>query len=201
MGSNLVFLGVLLLHPLLWVVSSSSDPSRSNEQTHEYLRFADVERYCQPVLSWAAGLPDDAYRANRVIRELPFEKGDWRQDAGHAALMPFDGSDARARLMDPLYLATFVITHFDDENRARAAVNVSGALVLSITRKNGDPEIRPHVPIKSSSPEFKLSPGDTKLKIIFEGVYTERDDGDRVLCMVGSAVLPTRSTGGAHPWD
>jgi len=45
------------------------------------------------------------------------------------------------------------------------------------------------------------------LRIKFEGVYTETAKGDdggegeRVLCMVGSALLPTRSTGGADPWD
>ncbi|OEL17464.1 hypothetical protein BAE44_0021515 [Dichanthelium oligosanthes] len=204
MGSNLQFLGVLmLLH--LWVASSSFDPQRLNEQQHDYLRFASVERHCQAELSSAARLADDVYRVSRVMRELPFEKGDWRQDAGHAPLMPFDGGDvptgASGRLLDPLYLATLVITHFDDQIRARTAVNVSGVLDLSVSRKNRDPKIWPPLPIGPLSPEFKLSPGGTNLKIIFEGVYMERDDGERVLCMVGSAVLPTRSTGGADPWD
>ncbi|OEL17466.1 hypothetical protein BAE44_0021517 [Dichanthelium oligosanthes] len=119
--------------------------------------------------------------------------------------MPFDGNDvpggAHGRLLEPLPLATFAVTHFDNENRARTAVNVSGVLVLSISWKIRDPEIQPEAPAGSSSPEFKLSPGGTKVKVVFQGVYVERDDGERVLCMVGSAVLPTRSTGGADPWD
>ncbi|KAL6657708.1 hypothetical protein ACP70R_005488 [Stipagrostis hirtigluma subsp. patula] len=201
MGSNLKFLGVLLLL-YLWVTPSSSDPS---VQAHDYLRFADVERHCQPVLSSAAALADDSYRPTRMKYELSFEKGDWHQDADAAPLMPFDGSDVPVggarQTLSPLLLSTFVITHVDEGHRAAMAVNVSGVLTLSISRKSRDPETGPYLPLRSLSPEFKLSPGTTRLKIIFEGVYTENADGEKVLCMVGNALLPKRSAGGAGPWD
>ncbi|KAL6855984.1 hypothetical protein ACP4OV_018786 [Aristida adscensionis] len=206
MGSNLQCVFVLSL--CLCVSSSSSADQIPSSQAHGYRRFADVERHCLSVLSSAAPLADDSYRPTRVKRELSFEKGDWRQDAGAAPLMPFDGGDVPAggggdsRTLDPLPLSTFFVTHVDEEHRARTAVNVSGVLALSISRKSRDPEFGPYVAAGPPWPEFKLSPGATRLKINFEGVYTERaDDGERVLCMVGDALLPTRSAGGADPWD
>ncbi|RLM84884.1 hypothetical protein C2845_PM04G30580 [Panicum miliaceum] len=204
MSSSLQFLGALLLL-YLGGASPAFDPFRPTEKAHDYVRFADVERHCQPVLSSAAGLAADAYRVGDVNRDLlSFDKGDWHQEASRAPLMPFDGSDVRGdgrgRLLDPLPLATFAVTHVDDERCGmKEAVNASGVLVLSVSRKNRAPDIGRNESVVS--PEFKLSPGRTKLKIAFEGVYTERDDGERVLCMVGSAVLPTRSTHGADPWD
>uniref|UniRef100_A0A453B7W1 RING-type E3 ubiquitin transferase n=1 Tax=Aegilops tauschii subsp. strangulata TaxID=200361 RepID=A0A453B7W1_AEGTS len=161
------------------------------------------------MLSSATELAYEANRPYQVRHQLSFEKGDWRQDADHAPLLPFVAGDApkkgARRLPEPLSLATFVVTHVDDdeEHRARPAVNVSGVLVLA--RKSAAPEFAPGM--STVSPEFNLSAGSTRLKIIFVGVYTESadsngdGDGERVLCMVGSAVLPKRSTGGVDPWD
>ncbi|KAF0908408.1 hypothetical protein E2562_025078 [Oryza meyeriana var. granulata] len=185
----------------------------SEQAAPNYRRFADVKRQCRSVLSSAAELTDDAYRANRVKRELSFEEGEWRQDAGQAPLVPFDGSDAPEDggrpSLDLLPLATFMVTHVDDddERRARNAVNVSGLLVLTISRTSTSPEIGYHVPVVS--PEFELAPGSTKLQIVFEGVYTEAarsgngdaGGGERELSMVGTAVLPTRGADGADPWE
>ncbi|KAL6657707.1 hypothetical protein ACP70R_005487 [Stipagrostis hirtigluma subsp. patula] len=209
MVSNLQVLGALLL---CLCTTSSGSPivhHRQDDRAHRYLRFADVRRQCQPVLS-SAGEVAGAGCAECLKRELSFEKGDWRQDAGHAPLMPFDGGadvpEGAPVPPDPLPLASFMLTHVDAADRARTAVNVSGVLVLSISRERTREEFEPWMPpyLYEASPEFELLPGSTKLKILFEGVYTEgtrRDggveDGERVLCMVRSAVLPTRGTGGA----
>ncbi|RLM86599.1 uncharacterized protein C2845_PM04G30560 [Panicum miliaceum] len=210
MLSGLPFHGVLLL--CLCALSSCSpfEPSqgRNGDRAHGYRRFADVQRQCQPVLSTAVELryyPErEPFFRRELERKLSFEKGDWRQqDAGHAPLLPFDGSDVATggRVPpDPLRLATFVLTHVDADRVGPTAVNVSGVLVLSVARESAGDEIRPGARVPAASPEFEILPGSTKLKIPFEGVYTERveggggGDGERVLCMVGSAVLPTRST-------
>jgi hypothetical protein len=146
------------------------------------------------------------YLQQQLERELSFEKGDWRQDTGNAPLLLFDGSDATEGAPappGPLRLATFILTHVDAERVARTAVNVSGVLVLSIARESAGDEIPPWTRRPAASPEFEILPGNTTLRIPFEGVYTESLEdrgggggggGDRVLCMVGSAVLPTRST-------
>ncbi|PAN14640.1 hypothetical protein PAHAL_2G426000 [Panicum hallii] len=210
MFSGLPFHGVLLL--CLCALSSCSpfEPSqgRNGDRAHGYRRFADVQRQCQPVLSTAVELryyPErEPFFRRELERKLSFEKGDWRQqDAGHAPLLPFDGSDVATggRVPpDPLRLATFVLTHVDADRVGPTAVNVSGVLVLSVARESAGDEIRPGARVPAASPEFEILPGSTKLKIPFEGVYTERveggggGDGERVLCMVGSAVIPTRST-------
>ncbi|CAM0906462.1 unnamed protein product [Alopecurus aequalis] len=208
MASNVQFLAVILLHLCIASCSLYFDPVQQSKQEHEYLRSADVSRHCQSVLSSATKLPYDTNRPYRLKHELSFEKGDWRQDTGTAPLVPFDSGDApkkgARRLPDPLSLATFVVRHVDgdEEHRASAAINVSGVLFLSIVaQKNVVPDFGPHT--SAGSPEFNLSAGSTSLKIIFEGVYTESgdDEGERALCMVGSAVLPKRSAGGVDPWD
>ncbi|KAM0886887.1 hypothetical protein ACQ4PT_029412 [Festuca glaucescens] len=210
MASTVQFLAVILLHMCIASYSIHFDPVYISEKEHDYLRFADVRRHCQSVLSSATGLPYDTNRPERLRRQLSFEKGDWRQDAGKAPLVPFDAGDASnkdtLRLPDPLSLAAFVVTHVDggEEHRARAAVNVSGVLVLTVNQKSVVPDFGPQM--FAASPEFNLSAGSIRLKIIFEGVYTERakgsgeDDAERVLCMVGSAVLPKRSADSVDPW-
>ncbi|KAL5222299.1 hypothetical protein ABZP36_027012 [Zizania latifolia] len=213
-SKTLQFVGALLL-PLLAVVSSF-DPFHRDAQMmdpmggggggqgpfipHEYARFADVKRQCKSVLSAATELTFDANRANGLMPELSFVKGDWRQDGDGAPLMPFDGTDvpedAAGAAPDPLPLASFSLTHVDAARRGRTALNVSGVLGVAISRNGTGPEMGPYV-----SPEFKVWPGTTELKILFEGVYTENDDGESVLCMVGNAVLPTRGSDAANPWD
>ncbi|KAM0886888.1 hypothetical protein ACQ4PT_029413 [Festuca glaucescens] len=213
MASIAQFLAVILLHLCITSSSLQFDPLRLSEEEHDYLRFADVRRHCQSVLSSATELPYNTNRPNNMKNQLSFEKGDWGQDAGKAPLVPFDGGEApkkgAQRLPDPLSLATFVLTHVegDSEDRARAAaVNVSGVLVLTVARKNAGLDLGPHISVVS--PGFNLSAGSTRIQIIFEGVYTERvkgdngdDAGERVLCMVGRAVLPKRSAHGGDPWD
>jgi hypothetical protein len=163
---------------------------------HEYVRFADVKRECRSELSAATLLTFDANRANALMPELSFVKGDWKQDddAG-SPLLPFDGTDADGTPPDPLRLASFSLTHVDLERRGKTALNVSGVLGVAVSRNGTAPEMGPYV-----SPEVKVWPGSTELKILFEGVYTENSDANEaVLCMVGSALLPKR--GGADPWD
>uniref|UniRef100_N1R4P4 RING-type E3 ubiquitin transferase n=1 Tax=Aegilops tauschii TaxID=37682 RepID=N1R4P4_AEGTA len=144
MASNAQFMAVMLLHLCTTSSSLYLGPPR---QAHNYLRFADVNRHCQSMLSSATELAYEANRPYQVRHQLSFEKGDWRQDADHAPLLPFVAGDApkkgARRLPEPLSLATFVVTHVDDdeEHRARPAVNVSGVLVLA--RKSAAPEFAP----------------------------------------------------------
>uniref|UniRef100_J3KWX1 RING-type E3 ubiquitin transferase n=1 Tax=Oryza brachyantha TaxID=4533 RepID=J3KWX1_ORYBR len=211
-ATRLQLVGALLL-PLLAVVSSFDPFHRDGQQMNsmggggvaggpfippEYARFADVKRQCKSVLSAAAELTFDANRANGLMPELSFVKGDWKHDGG-APLMPFDGTDVAedaAGVAGPLSLASFSLTHVDAARRGRTALNVSGVLGVAISRNGTAPEMGPYV-----SPEFKVWPGNTELKILLEGVYTENDDGESVLCMVGDAVLPKRGGDAANPWD
>ncbi|KAL6626852.1 hypothetical protein ACP70R_030578 [Stipagrostis hirtigluma subsp. patula] len=209
---NAQLIGVFLLP--LFTVASSFDPFHRNEQRmddpmgggqvpfipHEYVRFADVKRQCRSVLSAAAELTFDGHRANALMPELSFVKGDWKQDDGGAPLMPFDGTDVAGDAADgapePLPLASFALTHVDAVHRGKTALNVSGVLGVAISRNGTGPEMGLYV-----SPELKVWPGGTELKILFEGVYTENGDGESVLCMVGDALLPKRGSDAGNPWD
>ncbi|GJN11223.1 hypothetical protein PR202_ga29397 [Eleusine coracana subsp. coracana] len=208
--SLLLVLGVLLLSSQDTIKPSSSEPlhpAPEYEQAKEdYPRFAEVQRHCRPVLSSASVLADDTHRSGFVKRFLSFEKGDWRQAPGHAPLMPFDDGDDARRRRPPLSLATFMLTHVGEGKSGgqTTSVNVSGVLFLSVSRKSRDSDIWPREPRGPvTSPEFKVSPGETKLRIVLEGVYTEsatsgNDDETeikRVLCMVGRAHLPVRDAG------
>uniref|UniRef100_A0A0D9UXF8 RING-type E3 ubiquitin transferase n=1 Tax=Leersia perrieri TaxID=77586 RepID=A0A0D9UXF8_9ORYZ len=218
MVSRRLQLVAALLLPLLAVVSSF-DPFHRDAQPmggaggqgpfipHEYVRFADVKRQCKSVLAAGTELTFDANRANALMPELSFVKADWNHAAaGDAPLMPFDATDLpegaggdAAAAHELLALASFSLTHVDGGGgggAARTAMNVSGVLGVAVSRNGTSPEMGPYV-----SPEFKVWPGNTELKILLEGVYTENAGGERVLCFVGDAVLPSRRDGGGDPWD
>lgn len=112
-------------------------------------------------------------------------------------------------LQEATPLATFMLTHADTVERQRvsSSLNVSGVLTLTINRNcccsdDKSEMMDPHSG-RRSSPEFKLLPRIAKLKILLEGVYTEAGGGERVLCMVGNALLPMRGGGNTTegPWD
>ncbi|PUZ74901.1 hypothetical protein GQ55_1G103400 [Panicum hallii var. hallii] len=194
---------------------SSFHPSMSKGPIHhDYTRFADVERHCQSVLASAADLKADADRAgDRMhVHQLSFMNGDWSQDAGQAPLLPFHGSYADAaavagpELLEAVPLASFMLTHTDMAPRrgARTAFNVSGLLSFTITRNCCCSYTEPR-----ASPEFELRPGVARLHVLLQGVYTETKSssgsgdgggGERVLCMVGDAVLPVRGSNITDPW-
>ncbi|CAO2174818.1 unnamed protein product [Urochloa humidicola] len=218
-SKNLQPIAAFLL-PFFVVATSFDGPFRQNQQQvglpvgsggqgpfipHEYVRYADVKRQCRSVLSSAEELTFDANRANALIPELTFVKGDWNQDAGGGApLLPFDGTDAAADgapAPDPLKLVSFTLTHVDVGRRGKNALNVSGVLGVAVSRNGTGPEMTGQY----VSPEIKVWPGSTELKILFEGVYTENAQGEAVLCMVGDALLPRRggsdAGAGSEPWD
>ena len=161
---------------------------------HNYARFSEVEKACEPILSSASKLEFDADRVSSFMPELSFVKGDWGQDPGDAPLMPFDGSDAppptnSSKLPDPLRLSSFTLMHVDTVLHSRIAINVSGALGIGISRNGTAPESGRYL-----FPEFLIWPGSSELRVLFEGVYveSERNGGERVLCLLGSAMLPSR---------
>lgn len=164
---------------------------------HEYVRSAEVKRQCRSVLSSATELTFDANRANALMPELTFVKGDWKQDDGGVPLLPFDGTDVPGddAAADPLRLASFMLTHVDVGSRGKTALNVSGVLGVAVSRNGTGPVMGPYV-----SPELKVWPGSTEIKILLEGVYTENGDGESVLCMVGNALLPRRGSDAGNPW-
>ncbi|KAL0415302.1 UNVERIFIED_CONTAM: hypothetical protein Slati_3362100 [Sesamum latifolium] len=52
------------------------------------------------------------------------------------------------------------------------------------------------------SPRFDIWPGHSQLSINFQGIYTEskKNHGERVMCLLGSTVLPSRQPDSGDPW-
>ncbi|CAL4888850.1 unnamed protein product [Urochloa decumbens] len=199
---------VLLLPCFSAGVSSNPSLHRKGPIHHDYARFADVERHCQSVLSSAAELGGDADRAGARMHQLSFMNGDWSQDAGQAPLLPFRGTYADTAAatgpesLEAVPLASFTLTHMDMAPRrgSRTAFNVSGILTFTVARNCCRSYMVPRV-----APEFELRPGVARLHVLLQGVYTEKkpseSGGERVLCMVGDALLPVRGSNSDDPWD
>ncbi|KAK1305953.1 hypothetical protein QJS10_CPA10g00465 [Acorus calamus] len=163
--------------------------------TPKYSRFHEVESKCEPFLSSASVLEADDNRVYSIKTELAFFSGDWVQDSGQAPLMPFTDSpmfDGSKNV--PSRLTSFYVTNVDPVYRSERAINVSGTLTLATTlmELTSQPNETPH---------FYLSPGLSELMILFEGIYMESNEGERVMCLLGNSSLPSRHPNSTNPWE
>ncbi|KAF4372420.1 hypothetical protein F8388_027093 [Cannabis sativa] len=175
--------------------------------TYNYDRVDEVKKECKSVLSSASELKQDDSRVYSIQRDLFFEKGDWVQVKGEAPIMPFD---VRYRIEkdstlfnslsnqegDPMNLVSFQVRDVSLAHRSKKSVSISGTLNLAITT-GGDSYGY------GGNPEFRIWPGTSYLVIEFEGVYTEseKNGGERVVCMLGNAMLPSRDSESSNPWE
>ncbi|KAK9101863.1 hypothetical protein Sjap_019117 [Stephania japonica] len=203
--------GFLVLILLLYCELVASYPqiypnlvSRDDQSmVHSYDRLDEVKKECKSVLSVASDFASDDNR-NRVYKvknELNFVNGDWEQESGGAPLIPFDDRDMSKRESGkrlPVKLVSFWVTDVDEGRRYRNAFPVNGMLSLGITR-NGTFSYRPY----ENPPHFQVWPGTTQLSILFQGFYIEleKNGGEHVMCLLGSAVLPSRLPESADPWE
>ncbi|XP_052183381.1 uncharacterized protein LOC127795626 [Diospyros lotus] len=53
------------------------------------------------------------------------------------------------------------------------------------------------------TPHFDIWPGHSQLSFHFQGIYTESKDhsGERVMCLLGTTMLPSRQPDSADPWE
>lgn len=179
--------------------------------TYEYTRFSEVEKECGSVISSASEIKPLSGRWNSIKDELSFMNGDWVEVAGHVPrLMPFDDNyalNSTPGTSPPLqFLASFKVMDFDPLPQSKTMVNVSGVLVLYIGR-----DIISYKGMRGQSDDFEvqfgyfhLEIGYSQLTIPFEGVFVESKNhgGEFVLCMLGSAMLPSRQpdSTGPHEW-
>ncbi|EYU21588.1 hypothetical protein MIMGU_mgv1a024750mg, partial [Erythranthe guttata] len=168
--------------------------------TYNYDRMGEVNKECASLLQSAEELKPDDSRLYTIKEELSFSNGDWWQPgllngSGRTAapLMPFnyDGYN----FINPLNLVSFWVTDVDPNHRySKKSIPVSGFLEISTTIAN----ILPQKP-NDETPRFDIWPGNSQLSIRFQGVYTELG-GQRVMCLLGSAVLPSRGPHSNDPW-
>ncbi|KAJ1392154.1 hypothetical protein SESBI_36030 [Sesbania bispinosa] len=86
----------------------------------------------------------------------------------------------------------------DHAHRMKKLVPVNGFMLMGITR-DGNFVGNAY----DGNPDFKLWPSHSQLSIPFQGVYTEskKNGGERVLCLLGNTMLPTREADPANPWE
>lgn len=173
--------------------SSSSAFAYSNDLINE------VKKECAATLKSASELRIEDSRAFSIKEELFFVNGDWEQDVGDSPILPFDDSELPSNSSRaPLHLVSFWITDVDWSHRSRKSVFMSGLLTMGIT-VNGMFSEKPY----EGSHQFEIWPDHTRLSISFQGVYSEsnQNGGERVLCLLGNTMLPSRESDDSNPWQ
>ncbi|XP_057454231.1 uncharacterized protein LOC130745843 [Lotus japonicus] len=176
---------------------------RNSHVTYSYDRIGEVQKQCASVLSASSELRSEYGGVTGMKGELSFVNGDWMQDEGKFPIMPFDARKSPAFVSEdhtPLKLASFWVTDVDHAHRLKKLVPVNGFMVVGITK---DGNFEDNVNSFDGNPDFRLWPGHSQLSISFQGVYTEskKNGGERVLCLLGSTMLPTREADPANPWE
>ncbi|OIW17126.1 hypothetical protein TanjilG_27280 [Lupinus angustifolius] len=182
-------------------VSNSYNPMsnpflRNSQVTYKYDRIGEVQKQCVSVLSASSELRSEY---SGMKGELSFVNGDWMQDGGKFPIMPFDDAGKTfggfSEDHTPLKLVSFRVTDVDHAHRSKKSVPVNGVMVIDITKYGGFVD-------SGRDGNFQIWPGHSQLSITFQGLYTEskKNGGERVLCLLGETMLPTREADPANPW-
>ncbi|GFY97002.1 PII, uridylyltransferase [Actinidia rufa] len=175
-------------------------PINENTVTYKYDRIDEVKRECAFVLNSALELKPGYNRMNGIgiKKELSFINGDWWQEANGVSLMPFDGRDVPNNSSTRLNLVSFWVSDVDRSHRSEKSVSVSGVVQMGITLEDSFVQ-KPY----EGSPRFDIWPGQSQLSVLLQGIYTESQDngGERVLCLLGNAMLPSRDPGSTDQWE
>ncbi|XP_027191538.1 uncharacterized protein [Cicer arietinum] len=118
--------------------------------------------------------------------------------------MPFDDGNGKfpstfsEGRINPMKLVSFWVTDVDHAHRLKKSIPVNGFMAIGIT---SDGNFMDNV--YDGNLDFRLWPGHSQISIPFQGVYSEskRNGGERVLCLLGNTMLPTRETVVGNPWD
>ncbi|OMP00191.1 hypothetical protein COLO4_12855 [Corchorus olitorius] len=171
----------------------------NSDVEYKYERMGEVKKYCKSVLQSASEFKPEDNRIADIKEELNFGYGDWRQDVGDAPIMPFDDREIPKNLSQaPSNIASFWIADVDHAHQTKKSVSISGILMIGKTLDTSFAE-RPY----EGSPRFQIWPSHTQLAMSFEGIYTEtkQNGGERVVCMLGDAMLPSRESDSNDPWE
>ncbi|XP_004302932.1 PREDICTED: uncharacterized protein LOC101301596 [Fragaria vesca subsp. vesca] len=169
--------------------------------TYIYDRIDDVNKACQFVLSSASELKAEDDRIYSMKKQLFFVNGDWRQEVGKDPIMPFDDREVQSEYLGnrtPLNLASFWLVDIDRAHRSKKSLSVSGFMVMGITIDGSFMDYG-----YQGTPEFRMWRSHSQMTISFQGIYTEskKNGGERVMCLLGSTMLPSREPDSANPWE
>lgn len=204
----LIAYGAVLWGLFNFVCISSANSYRVDEEfvrksghTFTYDRIDEVKKKCNSVVASASQLKPDDSRVYSIKKDLSFLNGDWWQDLNGIPIMPFDSRDLvnnSMELRSPLNLVSFWVTDVDHAHRSKNWIGVSGTLQLGITIEGLFME-KPY----EDNPHFDVWPGHSQLFVLFQGIYTEseKNGGERVMCLLGNTMLPSRQSDSTDPWE
>ncbi|KAF6144902.1 hypothetical protein GIB67_041488 [Kingdonia uniflora] len=94
---------------------------------------------------------------------------------------------------------SFVNGDWEQENNGAPLIPFDDRDTPKEKNSNGSFAGKPY----EGSPQFQMWPGSSALIILFQGVYVESDEngGERVMCLLGNTVLPSRQPDSTDPWD
>lgn len=209
-------LQVLLLVSLLFgctscdFVDDESESENDGVRTPNYDRLSEAKRACSSVIASASELKLDDNMIDRIKNEVYFNNGDWEQQGTSAPLLPFDDRPPTvssgyeydlynsSHLRAPYKLVSFKLTDVSTDRRSKKTIAVNGYLYMVITS---------NLPLATMSsermPEFSMWSGHTQLLISLQGFYAEsrKNGGERMLCFLGSTMLPSRQPDSSDPWE
>ncbi|KAJ7962915.1 DUF2921 family protein [Quillaja saponaria] len=86
----------------------------------------------------------------------------------------------------------------DGAHRSKKSVSINGFLVMGTTWDGSFTDVS-----FDGNPQFQIFPSHSQLSMAFQGIYTEskKNGGERVVCLLGNAMLPTREADPANPWE
>ncbi|KAF3673899.1 putative katanin p60 ATPase-containing subunit A1-like [Capsicum annuum] len=176
-------------------------PRTRTSMTYKYERTDEVKKECAFVLASASELKPGDNRMDGLKYELSFLNGDWWQVSNGVSIMPFDDRDLVNRSLDlrsPLSLVSFWVTDVDRSHRDKKSMRVSGIMQIGITL-DGLFSSQPY----ERSPRFDIWPGHSQLSVTFEGIYIESKSSreERVMCLLGTTMLPSRQQESTDPWE
>ncbi|KAL3824326.1 hypothetical protein ACJIZ3_020355 [Penstemon smallii] len=180
-------------------------PENSNFETrgsthsvsYNYDRINEVNKQCAFVLNSASEMKPDDNRIYTIKEQLSFVNGDWWQNLNGAGapLMPFDDREISVNdLRSPSKLVSFWVTDVNTRHSSKKLIFISGILQMGITLEGLFSE-KPY----GESRRFDIWPSHSQLSITFQGIYTESEN-ERVMCLLGNTVLPSREPDSANPW-
>ncbi|KAA8541859.1 hypothetical protein F0562_023011 [Nyssa sinensis] len=184
-----------------YYIDGEFEPRSGPSVTYKYDRIDEVKKECGFVLGSASVLKPDDNRMYSIKEGLSFMNGDWWQELDGAQLMPFDDRDvskSSSNLQSPLKLVSFWVTDVDRAHQSWKSVSVSGVLQIGMTLERLFGQ-KPY----EKSPHFDIWPSHSQLSVSFQGIYAESEEngGERVMCLLGTTMLPSRQSDSADPWE
>ncbi|KAI4338184.1 hypothetical protein L6164_016528 [Bauhinia variegata] len=182
----------------LLFLGSFSTAFYSKFETHEnpsiiytYNRFAEIKDKCGIFLSRASELAADDNRGSRIKEELSFSSGEWNQNNEAITLVQFH-ENSLGDSCSKVKLVSFSVVDVSSVRQSNKTVSISGKLRIGVAQNE---RAFSNYMTDKWSPSFHVNSEGTIYTMLFEGVYVESEDngGERILCMLGTAAMPSFS--------